>query len=134
MGEISFPRIKFMKYDDFVAKLIDRVKTCPQYPGDEYIDYILPSGREFDFPEEVHFLDDFKIVPETGFGGSEGIYTDVYLVIYPDNGTRPVRCHIITVKTLNDGDDDLRKMYAFSAEFPIQGRDILREAYRSTKN
>lgn len=123
-----------MKYDDFVTKLIDRVKTCPQYPGDEYIDYILPTRREFDFPEEICYEDDFKIVPETDFGGSEGIYTDVYLTIYPDDASRPVRCHIVTVKTLNDGNDDLRKMYAFSAEFPIRGCDILREAFHNAKN
>ena len=82
---------------------LDRVGYLP----DEYLllDSRWQNGREI--PKGADFF------CKTDYGGSEGIYLDVYLE-WQENGT-PKREHFITGKTLGESGADLDRMFLISA-------------------
>ena len=77
------------------------------YLPDEYLllDSRWQNGREI--PKGADFF------CKTDYGGSEGIYLDVYLE-WQENGT-PKREHFITGKTLGESGADLDRMFLISA-------------------
>ena len=77
------------------------------YLPDEYLllDIHWQNGREM--PRDADFF------CKTDYGGSEGIYLDVYLE-WQENGT-PKREHFITGKTLGESGADLDRMFLISA-------------------
>ena len=89
-------------FQDLTAQL-DSVGYLP----DEYflMDMGWRNGREI--PKDADFF------CKTDYGGSEGIYLDVFLE-WRENGT-PKREHFITGKTLGESGSDLDRMFLISA-------------------
>lgn len=77
------------------------------YLPDEYflLDSQWENGREI--PEDA------DIFCTTDYGGSEGVYLDVYLKWYEDN--KPVTKSFITGKTLGENGNDLDRMFLISS-------------------
>lgn len=77
------------------------------YLPDEYflLNIYWQNGREI--PQDA------DIVCTTGYGGSEGIYLDIYLTWREDNN--PVRERFITGKTLGESGSDLDRMFLIAS-------------------
>ena len=65
-------------------------------------------GREWEHGEEIPEGGDFFVT--TDYGGSEGIYLDIYLKWYEDN--KPVTKKFATGKTFGETGADLDRMFA----------------------
>ena len=93
------------------------------YLPDEYLllDSRWQNGREI--PKGADFF------CKTDYGGSEGIYLDVYLE-WQENGT-PKREHFITGKTLGESGADLDRMFLISAAITkaFRGDNSVHERY-----
>lgn len=103
---------RFITAKEMAESIIQELKGHPLYAC---LDYALGEGDL-----EIK-SDDFSVIFRTEFGGSEGIYTDLFLI--DDFGVPGVESyHICTLKTLGDSDDYYRAMTSLGTEFVILAR------------
>ncbi len=87
-----------------------------------FLDYGIASGKE-DRRILTHFWDvTFKV----RFGGSEGIYLDMFLSGELDDSGTAGDCLFGTYKTLNSDDESFRQMALLGAEFALETNQWLR--------
>ena len=88
-----------------------------------FLDYGISSGKE-DREILTHFWDvTFKV----RFGGSEGIYLDMFLDGEPDDRGEAGEYRLGTYKTLNGDDETFRHMALLGAEFSLEAYHWLSE-------
>lgn len=92
----------------------------------EILDYCLSDSYGKGFTEVID-PEEYRVFGEVDYGGSEGVYLDVYLGD-PHRGN-PV--HIGTLKTLEDGRDAFAKMGMLSGLFTKYGEDFLHKNYKA---
>lgn len=101
----------------------------------EWVEYALACNHIYDRGSGADsygrvFLqyDEFDIYTTTQYGGSEGVYTDVFIqgnYKGPDEDydSKPIK--IGTIKTLREGPEAVKKMYAFAADVYILATDYV---------
>jgi len=89
---------------------------------DGFIDYYLAS--EF----RVEEGSDYSLQIKVDYGGSEGIYMDCRLQYFTNNEPMVEEC--LTVKTLEDSNEALEKMYLYAARIQYSFPVILRQEER----
>ena len=96
----------------------------------EWVDYALASNHSYDEASRIQLkYYEFEIYTTTRYGGSEGVYTDVYITgnyLGPDDDfldKKPI--HIGTVKTLEEGPEAVKKMYGLAADIYIVATDFV---------
>jgi len=90
------------------------LKEKGQLPS--FLDYGIPSGKD-DRQILTHFWDvTFKV----RFGGSEGIYLDLYLTGEVDSSGKSGDYLFGTYKTLNGDDESFREMALLGADFSLE--------------
>lgn len=102
-------------------QMVESVKAnLIDVPYFDSLDYFSANG-------DIDILcDDFEIFSKTSYGGSEGIYADIY--IHGDFGHSGINDFCIcTFKTLGESENDFRQMNSLAAEFVIQTRKYVRE-------
>jgi len=93
---------------------------------DGFIDYYLAS--EF----RVEEGSDYSLQIKVDYGGSEGIYMDCRLQYFTNNEPMVEEC--LTVKTLEDSNEALEKMYLYAARIQYSFPVILRQEERRQRN
>ena len=81
-----------------------------------FLDYGIASGKENQEIRTCLWDPVFK----TRFGGSEGIYLDLYLEGELDSSGKNSTCVIGTYKTLNGDDESFRQMAILGANFALE--------------
>lgn len=109
---------------ELFEEIINKIETP------DWIEYALASNHSYNEASHIQLkYYEFEIITTTKYGGSEGVYTDVYITgnyMGPDDDfldKKPV--HIGTVKTLEKGPEAVRKMYGFAADIYIAGTDFV---------
>ncbi len=97
----------------------DAITTIPN--GSVELDYM----KNCEYDAEPILTDDFFVTTETDFGGSEGIYMDVYLE--KEEKDRTIRRRIGTVKTLSETWDDLEWMSVLAVRIRKAASEVRRE-------
>lgn len=92
-------------------------------PSDVELDYELVSKSDKRFAATKRGIDDVVLRWECDFGGSEGIYIDLYLDYY-DADNKKSRADFATIKTLKDDDDSFREMCALGCEYAIAFKNL----------
>ena len=82
----------------------------------DFLDYGIASGRE-DTEIRTHFWD---VVFTVRFGGSEGIYLNLFLDGELDSSGKSAACLIGTYKTLSRDDETFRQMAILGANFALE--------------
>ena len=82
----------------------------------DFLDYGIVSGRE-NMEIRTHFWD---MVFKVRFGGSEGIYLDLFLDGELDSSGKYSTCLFGTYKTLNGDDESFRQMAILGANFALE--------------
>ena len=88
------------------AELKQRLENLGLLPDEYFL-----IGREWEHGEDIP--KDADLFVTTDYGGSEGIYLDVYLKWYEDN--KPVTKSFATGKTLDETGADLDRMFLISS-------------------
>ena len=88
-----------------------------------FLDYGLPSGKE-DREILTHF---WNVTYKVRFGGSEGIYLDMFLDGEMDASGEAGEYRFGTYKTLNGDDEAFRQMALLGAEFSLEAYHWLSE-------
>lgn len=88
----------------------------------DFVEYA--SAPSYDTKHQIRYYE-FDVATETKYGGSEGVYTDVYISGYIRNADDYEKIHIGTIKTLNEGPEAIREMYQLAAEVYLAGNDFI---------
>ena len=111
--------------EDVFHELEARLDSVGYLP-DEYLllDSRWQNGREM--PRNANFF------CKTDYGGSEGIYLDVFLEWYEDSQRKTE--HFMTGKTLGESSEDLDRMFLISAAITkaVRGDNIVHARYMVT--
>ena len=109
-------RTKPYKCNELFDEIIKRIEL----PG--YIDYALSSDYEAN-PEIRNYS--FDLYTITKYGGSEGVYTDVYIKGYIVDNETINNINIGTIKTLDEGPEAIKEMYSLAADIYLTGTDFI---------
>ena len=107
---------------EFFNTICNILKEKEEYPT--ILDYALPTRKEFPIPNE-----EFRLESHLAYGGSEGIYLDLYLrredeehlkshFSEEDDKAYPLG----TFKTIEDNQDAMRTMGILLADFLVESR------------
>ena len=95
---------------EFCATIIGRLKEADRYAFD-ILDYALADERSINQLKEGYFTF------ETEYGGSEGIYTDIYLEYTSKLVEGSLKERVFTFKTLSEDWADHEKMAVLGSAF-----------------
>ena len=114
-------QLKSIRKDPYtLGSFFDAVEEEVKIGSEPGIDYALGSRDDFQLT-----TDDFEDVASVGYGGSEGIYTDIFIQGYFD-GNREQK-PIGTIKTLNEDPEWMEKMGALGGRFVAAATDFIRK-------
>ncbi len=102
------------------CELFDEIIKRVNLP--DFVEYA--QSPRYDTKHQIKYYE-FVVVTETKHGGSEGVYTDVYIAGYIRNADDFERIHIGTIKTLDEGPEAIREMYSLAADVYIAGNDYI---------
>lgn len=119
-------RKTMMNGSDLFLRLVELIKESGNWP--KHIHYAIgndmkrvPEGGKF-------YSDEFTVYYKLGYGGSEGIYLDIYVEGYYSSDVDSVcRMDIGTVKTLDTSSEAFYDMAKLGADFVLQSRQFLRD-------
>lgn len=104
-------------------------KVIEQVGTPEWVEYALACNHSYDEASKILLkYDEFDVLTSTQYGGSEGVYTDVLIkgnYEGPDSDYDENLIRIGTIKTLGEGPEAVRNMYAFAAEVYIAATDYV---------
>ncbi len=88
----------------------------------DILEYALPTSEHREFRDYG-----FDVLGRVNYGGSEGIYLDLFYNGIIDNrsNTECEKGEIGTIKTLEDNDEAFRKMAVLMADFQIKARSFI---------
>lgn len=104
---------KPMTTADLFNKICDILKEKEVFP--DILDYALAESTPMLITNY-----EFSINNNLDYGGSEGIYLDLWIMMYDDNGGQKKR--LGTFKTLEDDQNAMRIMGQLLADFIVEGR------------
>lgn len=116
------------KAEDAINAIVDSLKKDGRWPV--ILDYIIPCSEDYAFKSG-----DICASYDVSYGGSEGIYTELYLIDF--SGDEEIKIKIATAKTLEDDAGAYRTMAMLGAnlvlafnEWVRKNRDLfIREGY-----
>lgn len=116
------------KAEDAINAIVDSLKKDGRWPV--ILDYIIPCSEDYTFKSG-----DICASYDISYGGSEGIYTELYLIDF--SGDEEIKIKIATTKTLEDDAGAYRTMAMLGAnlvlafnEWVRKNRDLfIREGY-----
>lgn len=116
------------KAEDAINAIVDSLKKDGRWPV--ILDYIIPCSEDYAFKSG-----DICASYDISYGGSEGIYTELYLIDF--SGDEEIKIKIATAKTLEDDAGAYRTMAMLGAnlvlafnEWVRKNRDLfIREGY-----
>lgn len=109
------------------AELFEKIMNQVGTP--DWVDYAIACNHSYDEASRLLLkYDEFDIFTTTEYGGSEGVYTDIYIkgnYKGPNEDYDRTPISIGTVKTLEEGPEAVRKMYGLAADIYIAAVDFV---------
>lgn len=101
---------KLLRMEDAIHTMVDDLKKDNRWPG--ILDYVHIASENYVFKSEDVSMD-FKVC----YGGSEGIYTDLYLIDFSGREEKKIRA--ATIKTLYEDEGAYRTMAMLGANLVL---------------
>ena len=108
-----------------VKEFFEKVKEkiCNEGNWSDGIDYALPENKELEIRSS-----EFSVVSQVAYGGSEGIYLDIYLDGSIDEKQEKYsRIRIAVIKTLSESREAMRIMAKLGADWVVDVTAIVNE-------
>ena len=108
-----------------VKEFFEKVKEkiCNEGNWPDGIDYALPENKELEIRSS-----EFSVVSQVAYGGSEGIYLDIYLDGSIDEKQEKYsRIRIAVIKTLSESREAMRIMAKLGADWVVDVTAIVNE-------
>lgn len=113
---------KPMTTDDLFNNICDSLKEKGKWP--EILDYALGENERYAVELKTS---DIELKNNLDYGGSEGIYLDLWLDIYDEENSTSNKVKFGTFKTLEDGDKAMHIMATLLADFILEEKRYVRE-------
>lgn len=113
---------KPMNTGDLFIRIVERLKEQHKLP--DILDYSLPVTDRNCVPV---MTDEFDILFHLNYGGSEGIYLDIYAYGAVTEEDENKKYSLGTCKTLHEDDSAMHTMAVLGADFVCEGRRYVRE-------
>lgn len=112
---------KPMTTDDLFNNICDSLKEKGKWP--EILDYALgDSWKRVELK-----TDEFELKENLDYGGSEGIYLDLFIDIYDEENPMFGKWKLGTFKTLENDDKAMHIMASLLADFILEEKEYVRE-------